>query len=262
MTVIEIDHREQASGLAELLKVHQHLHLNFRHLPVGDYWIGGIVIERKSRSDLFHSLIDGRLYRQLDALRLSSHRPVLFVEGDTPQALVQLAPGAMRGLVSAITVGYRIPIIWSKGIDDSARWIVSLARRPQAGSLGKVRPAAIKPDRLRDQQLFLLSSLPGIGRLRAIKLLEKFGTVGSVLNAGVDELCEVDGIGPYQSAGIFMVAQREWESRNNPVSQVANSVVTLPNEAATPCETQVVPPSNSVEDVAAEAYSGFQKSRT
>jgi Fanconi anemia group M protein len=210
MTIINVDYREQASGIPDLLKGSPNVEVSVESLIVGDYWASGTIIERKSCADLFHSLIDGRLHRQLDALRMSSHRPILLIEGGAPQALTQLAPGAMRGLIATVSVGYRIPIIWSKGVEDSARWIVLIAKRYQVRSATKIRPSALKPSKVRDQQIFILSSLPGIGAHRAVKLLDRFGTVRAVLSAGHDELLEVSGIGPHQAAGITAIAGGEW----------------------------------------------------
>jgi len=41
----------------------------------------------------------------------------------------------------------------------------------------------------------VLQGLPGVGRERAEKLLETFGTVGGVMSAGEDELAAVEGVG-------------------------------------------------------------------
>jgi DNA excision repair protein ERCC-4 len=210
MTEIFVDYREQASGIPTILTEAYSAEVRIESLKIGDYWMSGTVIERKTCRDLFHSLIDGRLHRQLDALRGSSYRPLLLIEGGAPQSLVHLAPGAMRGLIATITLGYRIPIIWSKGIEDSARWIAVLAKRYTVRVAPKIRPAALKPAKLRDQQIFILSSLPGVGARRAVKLLERFGSVRAVLTAGYDELLEVNGIGADQAGNITAVANADW----------------------------------------------------
>ncbi|MEM1837843.1 MAG: ERCC4 domain-containing protein, partial [Pyrobaculum sp.] len=51
-------------------------------LEVGDYSAGGFIFERKSVSDFVNSIIDGRLFSQLERLRNSEMRPVVIIEGD------------------------------------------------------------------------------------------------------------------------------------------------------------------------------------
>lgn len=186
-----MDCREQAAELRPLLEKTDSITLQIEQLPVGDFWIGDVVIERKSCGDLFHSLVDGRLFRQLDALRRGPGRPLLLVEGFVPQSVVQFAPNAIRGLVANISVRYRIPIIWSESQQDSARWILTIAKQEGGRSTVKhsIRPSALKPSRVRDQQLFLLAGLPGSGELgppnfwNTSELLERFRWPASTIYA-------------------------------------------------------------------------------
>jgi len=43
--------------------------------------------------------------------------------------------------------------------------------------------------------MFILQGLPGVGRDRAERLLNAFGTVEAVIMAGTEDLQRVDGIG-------------------------------------------------------------------
>ncbi len=52
------------------------------------------------------------------------------------------------------------------------------------------------------RQLFTLQGLPGIGRQRALRLLEALGSVEAVIRAGADELQAVPGIGAKTAARI------------------------------------------------------------
>jgi len=52
-----------------------------------------------------------------------------------------------------------------------------------------------RPKRKKSRQLYLLQGLPGIGRDKAVRLLEKFGSGEAVFTADEEELSEVDGIG-------------------------------------------------------------------
>lgn len=56
------------------------------------------------------------------------------------------------------------------------------------------QPIRPKPKR-EDWQLYIISSLPNVGEVTAIKMLAHFGSVRKIFNATTEELKEVDGIG-------------------------------------------------------------------
>ncbi len=49
----------------------------------------------------------------------------------------------------------------------------------------------------------VLQEIEGIGKKKRMALLEKFGTIDKIMSAGVDELCEVDGIGEELAKKIY-----------------------------------------------------------
>ena len=60
--------------------------------------------------------------------------------------------------------------------------------------VGQIR-GGYRPKRLRTKQLYILQGLPGVGPLIAKRLIHHFGTVSKVMEAPVEELVEVEGIG-------------------------------------------------------------------
>jgi ERCC4-type nuclease len=62
-----------------------------------------------------------------------------------------------------------------------------------------------KAKRKKTQQLRILQSLPGVGSDRAKRLLERFGTVRACFGASIEELMDVEGIGPKTAAAIDRV---------------------------------------------------------
>ncbi|MEM4898761.1 MAG: ERCC4 domain-containing protein, partial [Pyrobaculum sp.] len=73
-------------------------------LEVGDYSAGGFIFERKSVSDFVNSIIDGRLFSQLERLRNSEMRSVVIIEGDLWRELQHrdVSPNAVLGAQLAI----------------------------------------------------------------------------------------------------------------------------------------------------------------
>jgi len=68
-----------------------------------------------------------------------------------------------------------------------------------------------RPKRLKSRQLFILQGLPKVGPTVAKRLLEHFRSVSNVLNATVEDLMHVDGIGRISAEMIRDVLDSEWE---------------------------------------------------
>ena len=65
---IIVDQREKNSLVAHEL-IHLGARIKFERLPVADYLIGNIAVERKTTSDFISSMINKRLLRQLEEIQ-------------------------------------------------------------------------------------------------------------------------------------------------------------------------------------------------
>jgi ERCC4-type nuclease len=82
---IVADSPEAPSETFGVLRARHDVALTVATLQYGDYSIAGQVsFKRKSADDLGRSTIDGRLFRQMSALRLRAKRPILLIEGLQP----------------------------------------------------------------------------------------------------------------------------------------------------------------------------------
>jgi len=73
--------------------------------------------------------------------------------------------------------------------------LVYLGRQAQRAAQGGLPRPGYRPKDKRARQLFLLQGLPGVGAVRAARLLDRFGSVESVVTASAEDLAAVDGIG-------------------------------------------------------------------
>jgi ERCC4-type nuclease len=231
-TVITIDTREIVPELHETLTLSGRVDVRIAQLPVGDYLIGGLIIERKRWRDLFSSLIEGRLRRQLHALKRSSLRPLIIIEGAPPEELSAIAPSALKGLVSHIVAGFGVPIVWSSSQADSARWMLALSRHQSIRLRPMIRPANTKPERIRDQQLFLVSGIPGIGKVRGGQLLDHFGSVRSLFQATFEELLEVPGMGAFHARTVAAVSETPWTPTPSAATTTVRDESSIPKRIA------------------------------
>jgi len=214
---IIIDYREKNSLVAsELIRLR--LEVEFKPLKVADYLINDIAIERKTVSDFIFSMIKGRLSNQLKELQQYENK-LLIIEGTDEQELynnedMQFPPeafketayegkskktvgcfhgvnaNAIRGFLLSILLKYKIPIIFTKNPEDTAKFISILSKKKS-----KELPLHVKKKSLnkKEQLQFIIESFPGIGPKTAKKLLEKFKTIKNIINASQEELRKILG---------------------------------------------------------------------
>lgn len=201
---IVADDRERPSDVIDALNSVSHVKVHVSRLPMGDYLVQKrVLFERKTLSDFARSIADGRLLKQMPRLANSSHKAVLILEGT---AIDLNATGvrreAMQGALITISLIFGIPVLRSMAPEETARLMVYAAR--QIGMLEKAgfQRAGFRPGSKKGRQVFLLQGIPGIGRERALRLLEAFGSVEAVMRAGADELQAVPGIGTKTAARI------------------------------------------------------------
>jgi len=216
-----IDYREKNSLVpANLIKLG--LETEFKELKVADYLINGTAIERKTISDFLSSMKNQRLINQLQELQQYENK-LLIIEGIDEQELYSddnhlgenaytispeairnrpskfrgkskktkgLSSNAIRGFLLSILLKHKIPIIFTKNSEDTAKFISVLSKKKS-----KPLPLNIKKKSLnkKEQLQFIIESFPGIGPKTAKKLLEKFKTIKNIINSSQKQLKEVLG---------------------------------------------------------------------
>ncbi len=167
-----------------------------KRLEVGDFLVSDRTsIERKSCEDFVDSMLDQRLFEQLQELK-QFENPVLLIEGEDLYRHRDVHPNAIRGALSSISLEYQVPILWSSGEDETAELLVSLAKREQEEN---DRELAIRGERspktTQEMQKFVVAGLPDVNTKIAERLLEEFGSIEKVFSSGKQELMNVEGIG-------------------------------------------------------------------
>ncbi|MFW3145762.1 MAG: DEAD/DEAH box helicase [Thermoplasmatota archaeon] len=199
---IVVDQREMPSGVVEEL-VRSDVKVVPGQLGEGDYILSArVAVERKTAEDLANSLVDGRLFKQMEALRSSYERPILLVEGDGLFDARRISKNSMMGALVSINLDFNIPIIFTRDPSETARYMLLAAQREKDGgkSAGKVNRS--KGDDLKALQIKVLSGLPGISALTAERLLTRFRTLEGVFNATEEELLGTEGIGKQRAKSI------------------------------------------------------------
>jgi DNA excision repair protein ERCC-4 len=215
---IVADDRERGSGVIQALEQTDGVSVSVRRLEEGDFLVERqFVVERKTVRDFAGSLIDGRLFKQAGRLSQSGRRRLLVLEG-SPDDLraCHVSRESLQGALITLCAFFGIPVVRAFDAAETARIVVYLARQARRVAIGGLSRPGYRPKGIRARQLFILQGLPGIGPERAARLLERFGTIQGVMNASVDELAEVDGIGEKTARRIRAVLELSSETdRNN-----------------------------------------------
>jgi Fanconi anemia group M protein len=206
------DYREKGSGVVKELLSGADVKL--QQLAVADYVVSSRVgIELKTVEDFVNSIIDGRLLQQLKELKRQYERPVLIVEGtEDIYSVRNVHANSIRGMLATVAVSYGIPMIYSKNAKETAALITVIARREQDESGSDFQPHASKRAMtLKEQQEYVVSSLPGVGLSLARPLLKRFRTIKKLINAEDQEIQKVPKIGPQKSQVIKEVLEKEYD---------------------------------------------------
>lgn len=193
---IVADDRERPSGIPGFLDREADVDLHIRRLDLGDYVVNDtLTIERKSAHDLLVSLIDGRLFRQVSRLKSSAEHPLLLVEGNPFLSDLAVDSAAIRGAILSIQAIWYLPVLHSRSVEETARMLLTVGRQHERRESLVCLRTGYRPRRFKSRQLFFLQGLPGIGKTRAKRLLDRFGTLSAVVNANEEALMAIDGIG-------------------------------------------------------------------
>ncbi len=207
------DYREKGSGVIKELAENNVL-ISIEKLEYADYVVSSRCgIEAKTVEDFVDSIIDGRLLEQIKNLKNNFERPIIVIEGQNDIYSVRnVHHNSILGMMATIAVSYGIPIIQTRNFKETADLLQIIAKREQ-DETGKDfnLHADRKPSTLKEQQEYLVSSLPGINLTLSKPLLKHFKTIKNLVNASEKELQEVEKIGPQKAKQIKDVVEGEYK---------------------------------------------------
>ena len=207
LAIIADNHEKNSLVISELSELG--IDVEMQHLPVADFLVNGVAIERKTVSDFLSSMINKRLSRQLEEIK-QYPKSLLIIEGIDEQELYNdcnpegINANAIRGFLLSILLGFQVPIIFTKDYADTAKFISVLAKKEKKEhiSLRAVKKALNKKEQLQ----YILEGFPGIGPATAKKLLKRFKTISGIIDASENELKKEIG----KKAGVFKIITEKY----------------------------------------------------
>jgi ERCC4-type nuclease len=191
LPTITIDHREKNSLIpSHLTKLG--FPIEFKQLPIADYLINNIAIERKTVSDFKSSIINKRILTQLQEIK-QYPKHLLILEGSQNSLLdsTTIHENAARGFLLSTALDFQVPIISSINEKDTALYLSVLAKKPSK-PYNPIRP--IKTFLSKKEQIqYILEGFPNIGPKKAKALIKEFSSLSKIINAPIESLIPLLG---------------------------------------------------------------------
>ena len=206
-----VDSRELPTAVArELARLD--VQISGESLKIGDYIASeDVAIERKESMDFIQSLIDGRLFVQLSALRSAYRRPVLIIEGEQIIGLRAVNPSSIYGALASIAIRIQVPIIWTRNAEETANVLYRIAHLEQVTSNKPLRTRSGESKGTDAEALeYILSGFPGVDTVTSRALLTEFGTLEKVFSSEKIDLQRVKGVGPKIAGRIKRLLQNKY----------------------------------------------------
>ncbi|MEM4918547.1 MAG: helix-hairpin-helix domain-containing protein [Thermofilaceae archaeon] len=180
--------REMGRGVVEVLR-RIGVPVRFEEMGVVDFWVGSVGIKRLTAEE-FERLTAERGARGLAEELAEAGVLVIVVEGGLDTERRHLAEAAATLALSGVSV------VSTSGAEETAYVVYAFYRRMTARRRSYLPPSKLRrgsPRNLAEVQISLLTSVPGIGRETARKLLLHFKTPRKALTAPFHELEKVIG---------------------------------------------------------------------
>ncbi|MBN2228027.1 MAG: DEAD/DEAH box helicase family protein [Candidatus Thorarchaeota archaeon] len=206
-----VDSRELPTAVArELARLN--IEISGESLEIGDYVASeDVAVERKESADFIQSLIDGRLFVQLTALRSAYRRPVLIIEGEQITGLRAVNPASIYGALASIAIRIQVPIIWTRNAEETANVLYRIAHLEQVTSKKPLRTRSGETKGSdAEAQEYILSGFPGVDTVTSRALLTAFGSLERIFSEDVKSLQKVKGVGPKIASRILRLLQVEY----------------------------------------------------
>lgn len=212
--LVYADTREQSSSVTKKL-MELGAFVKVKQLEVGDFVLtDDIVVERKTTEDFLESIIDGRLFSQLNKMHDNYSMPLILIEGKKEELFTarNIHRNAIIGALTSVVLDYKTPVLFTKGEEETAEFLYVTAKREQ---LGKEKDIKLRVGRkglsIQEQQRFIVESLPFVGAKLAKNLLKEFGSVKKVFTATEKRLQKVEKIGEKKAKLIRKTIEEEYK---------------------------------------------------
>lgn len=179
-------------------------HVRVGDLEAGNYVISGaIAVLRLTALEFVEGIMDGMLFHKAGKMSLNFPRSVFLIEGDIYSTRAAIARDAIDGALSFLVCVEGASIIYVRNPIATADLLYRLAKQAQKNLGFDMAFQRAKVSSPRQEALFTIESVPGIGPSTAPKALDRFRSIFNFVNASVMQLTAIPGIGQKKAERIY-----------------------------------------------------------
>jgi ERCC4-type nuclease len=223
-----IDSREKSDFSSEVIRKANRINiLNKKEfLEVGDYVIGEACFEAKSAQDFLQSIMNRRIWTQVDNMDKNFNnnfvviygnideattKVIKYIKTDSNTSRIQLKNKLalqFKGAIGRLRLDYGINVIWRDTIEDAAEELITLAKMiPVQRKI--IAPTSLKRVSTGDVRVDMLTSIKGVSQNKAKELLNKYGCIMEIGDCKASELTIIKGIGDTVANRIINILNSE-----------------------------------------------------
>lgn len=174
-------------------------------LEIGDYVYSDVCFEAKSSIDFLQSVINKRLWNQVDNMDRCFEHCIVIIHGSIHEAMdypkytkmkisKSLLHNKFYGAIGKLTLDTDCKVFWVESPRKAAKLITTICKmRPiQRDAL---RPSLLKRITTEDLRLDMLLTIKGVSETKAKKLIKQFGSIMEIGEANVSEITQIEGLG-------------------------------------------------------------------
>jgi len=210
---VYVDTREPKQNHQFLATAFPNIEYELRALPEGDYATDKVIIERKTITDLYGSIVGskdkpGRLLSQISRLSCHDKVVVLLIIGNIAAFIdnmkrlnVRVDVGIIYGALASLSCREHIHVIW---VQEEWDGLITMVKFMQ-----KVEDGNYKWPSRRDP-IILMARYLKITPQQMQKLKDKFESIGNIVAASDKELMAIEGIGKTKARNIRELLTNGW----------------------------------------------------
>ena len=206
---VTVDDREPA-GFVEAVRDHPDVtEVVVDRLSTGDLAIDSVGIERKTLRDYVNSAM-GRsgsdLTDQVRRMADAYDHAYVLLEGDFADLATlrtAVSPESVRGSMASITARHEVPVVPCTDRTHLVDYAIRLGRKHVEEPSSRRLPVGSVPSRREPTTKRIYGCIEGIGPELAATLYERYPTVETLLEANLEDLTEIEGIGEARARTIY-----------------------------------------------------------
>ncbi len=209
-----IDSRENSELTEKVIEKAQEYNIQYekQFIEIGDYVFNDVCFEAKSSFDFLQSIVNNRLWNQMDNMDRAFTNNLVIVYGSFDSAFRKhsdyskstmnkatqrvILKKKFYGAMGKIILDTDCALLWFKDALTAADMIAVVCKM-QPHDREVYTPKLVKKRKIStaDLRLDVLTMIKGLSEKKAKMLLDEFGSIMEIGEATSNELCALDGIG-------------------------------------------------------------------